>query len=101
MSYFYGESLDFSKPDPIIKWETRCPICKQKIFFIDNSRTPNYWQDMAEERLRQLKKANELFLKIDEWAMEHIGDTYLQSKLKKIYEKYNFKTDNTNAKGKE
>lgn len=89
--YFFDDPIDFMQPPPIVKWETKCPHCRQNIFFIDESKAPNYDKDMLAERMKQLKSANELFFKMDEWAMENVGTTYMASTLKAIYEKWKCK----------
>jgi len=86
---FYDGELDFSKPDPIIKWEANCPHCRREIMFIDNSKTHDYWKDVAEARLKQLKQATAHLHKIDEWCAENIGDTYMASQLRELFERFN------------
>jgi len=86
---FYDAEIDFSKPDPIIKWEARCPHCRQSIMFIDNSKAPNYWEDVAKERLKMLQYASKYLKEIDNWCAENVGDTYMASSLRKLMEKFN------------
>lgn len=88
MGNFYDGELDLSKPDPIHTWEAKCPHCHQRVYFIDNSKAPDYWKDIAEERLKQLKQASEYIKKIDAWCFENIGNSYLGEQLRKLHDKY-------------
>lgn len=88
MDIFEGESLDLSKP-VLETYEINCPYCHRPVKMVDNSKAPDYWKHLAEAYKSQLKDAQKLFYKIDEFCMQNIGNTYLQAELKKLYSKWN------------
>lgn len=91
----YDDGLDFSKPDPIITWSARCPHCRRDIFFPDCTKNPDYYKDMSEYRLKQLRQASTLIAKINAWCDENIGDNYTRASYRALYEelKRKFGTD--------
>ena len=88
MSIFEGEPIDLSKP-VLETYEIKCPKCHYPVRMINNEKAPDYWKHIAEAYKKQLKDAQKLFYKMDEFCMLNIGNTYLQHELKKIYNKWN------------
>ena len=85
--------IDFSNVPYPLYYEQKCPICRQNVRFIDDSRRPDYWKDIAEHRKKRLEAATKHLKDLDEWCVQNIGDSYTAAMWRKLLdelrEKYN------------
>lgn len=76
--------IDFSQPPLPEYYEQRCPICKQNVRFIDDSRRHGHWEDMAKHYKKLLDYSTKHLKELDEWCVQNIGDTYTAAKWREL-----------------